>query len=199
MLFRSRDGPLHAEANGDVLFWKGSLTRTGPGEVFSERVGGVRKGKNFLAVGCTMQFGAEQALQDSFAGLRIEMQRGAGAYDLRVQLGVRDGKPFLRIEDGRASGQLETIQQNLEVPGFDARGVQHLELRVVPRGDAQSRAFALQASWNGIPLHTHDLKTLTANTTTELKTMLFVGGGKGSNVDVKFDDYRLERRKDATK
>ena len=62
------------------------------------------------------------------------------------------------------------------------------ELRVVARGDSQGRAFALHAWWNGLLLHSHDLMTLTENTTTELKTMLLAGGAKCSAVDVKFDD-----------
>ena len=67
---------------------------------------------------------------------------------------------------------------------------------VVQRGDAQSRQSGLQVRWNGVLLHEQDLKSLGGSTGTELHTVLFVSGSKGSRVDVAFDDYRLERRKE---
>jgi hypothetical protein len=165
-------------------------------ELTAERVGAVRNGKNFLAVGCTMQLGGKQPTNEGFAGLRIEMQRGGGAFDLRAQVGVREGGPFVRIEDGaRGGGPDETVQQKLELAGFDRLAPQQLELRVVPRGDTQGRALTLQVLWNGVVVHQHELKMLTGNTQTELKTVLFASGSKGSEIDVRFDDYRLERRK----
>ncbi|MBL8727727.1 MAG: hypothetical protein JNM25_04800 [Planctomycetes bacterium] len=164
-------------------------------ELTAERVGAVRNGKNFLAVGCTMQLGQQQPAGEGFAGLRIEMQRGGGAFDLRAQVGVREGRAFLRIEDGRSNGPDDTVQQWLDLAGFDRLAPQQLELRVVPRGDSQGRALTLQVWWNGVVAYQHELKMLTGNTQTELKTVLFASGTKGSEIDVRFDDYRLERRK----
>ena len=106
-----------------------------------------------------------------------------------------DDAPF--VEDGRAEGKEENVEQKyLTIDGFDFSAPQQLELRVVPRGDEQAKQFALQASWNGAVVYRRDLKTLTGNTNTELKTVLFVNGRKGDDVDVAFDDYRLERRKE---
>jgi tetratricopeptide (TPR) repeat protein len=190
-----RDGSLWAQVEHDALVFRGKLSRTGSGEVFAERLGAVRNGKNFLAVACTLQCGAGQPAGDGFAGLRIEMQRGGGGHELRVQVGIREGQPFLRIEDGRSDGREEIVQQQLQVADFDRLAAHQLELRVVPRGEAQSRALALQVRWNGLVVHQHDLKMLTGNTSTELKTALFASGSKGSDIDVRFDDYRLERRK----
>jgi len=189
-----RDGPLWAEVVDGALVFAGTLSRTGNGEVTAERVGAVRNGKNFLAVAASMQLGTGQPAGEGFAGLRIELQRGGGAFDLRAQVGVREGQPFLRIEDGRG-GPDDTFSENLTIAGFDRLQPQQLELRVVPRGEAQSRALTLQVWWNGFVVHQHDLKTLTGNTGTELKTVLFASGQKGSRIDVRFDDYRLERRK----
>lgn len=185
----------HASAPGTVLRLSGQLGR-GDDEVLVERIGAVPKAKNFLAVGVSMRVGTEHARTDGFAGLRIEMQRAGGAPDCRIQIGVRDGKPFLGVEDGRGAEDT-AVRRTLEIAEFDPAAAQQLELRVVPRGEApQSRAFALQVRWNGLLVHSQDLKTLTATTPTELKTVLFAGGSKGGKIDVTFDDYRLERRKE---
>ena len=188
------DGTLKGTIPDNKLLFHGEFNRTG--EVFVERVGAIPKGRNFLAVGCTMQLGKSHARGDGLAGLRIEMQRAAGTYDVRVQLGIREGKPFLQIEDGRVTNGDERVTPVLEIPGFDPAAEHRLELRVVPRGDAQSKTFVLQSRWNGAVVHQHELKTLTASSTGELKTVLFVSGSKGTDVDVQFDDYVLERRKD---
>ncbi|MBX3464475.1 MAG: hypothetical protein KF830_15000 [Planctomycetes bacterium] len=189
-----RDGANWAVVQDDALLFRVARI-SGSGELTAERIGAVRSGKNFLAVGCTMQIGPGQPAGDGFAGLRVELARGSGAPELRVQVGVREGKPFLRIEDGRSDGRTDAEQKALAIEGFDRLAAQQLELRVVPRGEAQSRALALQVRWNGILVHQHELKTLTGNTSTELKTVLFAQGSKGNAVDVRFDDYRLERRK----
>ncbi len=190
-----RDGSTWAAVSDGALLFKGPLSRQGNGEVTAERVGAVRNGKNFLAVGCTLQLGADQPAGEGFAGLAIELQRGGGAFELRAQVGVREGRPFLRIEDGTSQGNVDVVQKWLEIAGFDRLALQQLELRVVPRGDAQGRMLLLQVSWNGFVVHQHDLKMLTGNTQTELRTVLFAQGNKGSKIDVRFDDYRLERRK----
>lgn len=45
-------------------------------------------------------------------------------------------------------------------------------------------------------MHTQDLVSLNGSSQTELKTILFAQGPKGGRCDVRFDDYRLERRKE---
>jgi len=102
----------------------------------------------------------------------------------------------VRIEDGREGGQDVVVQQPLTIAGFDARAAHRLELRVVPRGEEQQKQFTLLVSWAGRTVFRHDLKMLTANTPGELVTALFVSGRKADEVDVAFDDYVLERRKD---
>jgi tetratricopeptide (TPR) repeat protein len=186
-----RDGALGAQIADKRLVFRGQFSRNGA--VSAERAGAVRQARNFLAVGCTLELGKGHPRADGFAGVRIETQRSnTGQADLQVQLGVREGKPYLKIDENRE----EARQVDLTVPEFDAGAPHQLELRVMPRGDAQARAFVVQASWNGYVVHRHDLKTLTGNTQTELKTVLFVTGSKGGPVDVSFDDYRLERRKE---
>jgi hypothetical protein len=71
-----------------------------------------------------------------------------------------------------------------------------LELRIVPRGEPSSRQFALVASWNGVVVHRRDMQSISGNTNSELKTVIFALGDKGDEVDVAFDDWRLERRKE---
>ncbi|MFM1872941.1 MAG: hypothetical protein RL398_2363 [Planctomycetota bacterium] len=187
-----RDGSLGAQVRDGNLVFRGNFSRNGQGEVFVRRAGAVAKGKNFLAVGCRMMLGPNQPRSEGFSGLRIATQRGSGReYDLRVQIGIREGQPYLMLEESRE----EPLRTALEVPGFDVTQWQDLELRVVPRGD-QGRNFALEVSWNGRLIRSHELKTLTGNTNNELETVLFASGSKGGEVDVRFDEYRLERRKE---
>jgi len=192
----NRDPGCGASIVGDTLVFGGKFTPTGAGtaEVSVERVGGVRQGKNFLAVRVTMQLGPKQS-PANFAGLCIQGQRGGGN-DLSVRVGVREGGPYLRLEDGREAGQERVEVLKLQVQGFDAKARHEIELRVVPRGDTQSKSFTLLVIWNGVVVHRHDLKMLTGSTSQELHTILFATGKRGDDVDVRFDDYRLERRKD---
>ena len=87
-----------------------------------------------------------------------------------------------------------------KVPDFQPLGEQALEFRVVPRetqaGSGASNQFVLQCSWNGVVVHERPITTLNRTTTTELHTMLEITGTKDSDVDVRFDDFQLERRKD---
>jgi len=67
----------------------------------------------------------------------------------------------------------------------------------LPRDEA-GRLFALQAFWNGQPLleQPRPLDNLRRDTQFELRTQLFAAGARGGAVDVTFDEYHLERRKD---
>lgn len=190
---KERDGNFVPDVHDNKLVFRGKFSRAGQGEIWAERVGAVLHGKNFLAVGITMTLGKDHPRGDGFAGLRIETQRGSqGQTDFQVQVGVREGKPHLRIAEQRD----EPFAQNLEIEGFDPTAPQRLELRVVPRGEAQARNFTLQVRWNDRVVHTRDLKALSGSTAAELHTVMFAAGSKGSDVDVTFDDYRLERRKE---
>ncbi|MBL9078617.1 MAG: hypothetical protein JNL08_13990 [Planctomycetes bacterium] len=186
-----RDGSNGAAVQDDALVFRVPAGRFGGGEMTAERTGAVQNGKNFLAVGCTLQLGAAQSAAEGEAGLRIELQRGGGTHELRAMVGVREGQPYVRIQDGRE----DDVKLTPTIAGFDRTGEQRLELRAVPRGELQSRQLTLQVWWNGQLLAQHELKTLTGNTAGVLKTVLFAGGPKGAAIDVRFDDYRLERRK----
>ncbi|MCC7396219.1 MAG: tetratricopeptide repeat protein [Planctomycetes bacterium] len=166
------------------------------GEVTVLREGAVRHGKNFLATGVTMQLGAGHPAGEDFVGLGIELGRGSGGNDLIVRVGIREGAPYLRLEDGRDDGKQPPASGALTVPGFELAGRHEIELRVVPRGDEQSKQNTLLVAWNGEVVARHDLKQLTGNTSGELRTVLFATGSRNARVDVAFDDYRLERRKD---
>jgi tetratricopeptide (TPR) repeat protein len=192
-----RDGTCGPSIAGETLVFgpKFMPTGSGPPEVTVQRLSAVPKGKGFLAVRITMQLGPKQSPTNSFAGLCIKGQRGGGN-DLEVRVGIREGSPFLRLVDGRDAGQDKTELIKLQLERFDPKARHELELRVVPRGEAGGRAFTLLVSWNGVVVHRHDLKMLAATTTQELHTILFAEGKRGDDVDVRFDDYRLERRKD---
>ncbi|MBL8755928.1 MAG: hypothetical protein JNK15_21715, partial [Planctomycetes bacterium] len=191
------DAQLKAEVHaGRLVFRSDKFTK---GEVVWERRNAVKRGKNFLAVGVTMQQGPNhQRGNGDFTGLGIEVQGGNGNVDLQIRLGIREGKPALWWKDGRDQDKDQEASgwRPIVVPGFDVAAAHQLELRVVPRGDPQAKQFALHASWNGDVVFRHDLKFLTGNLTPELKTVLFAQGASRSVPDVAFDDYRLERRKD---
>lgn len=191
-----RDGAaVEPKIKDNELVFQGTLQRTGDGEVGAKRLGAVLAAKNFLAVSCTLQLGPTQPQSDGFAGLRIELPRGNGPAEFVVELGIREGQPFFTLRDGRDS---EAERLPLAVPGFALRDKQQLELRVVPIGDAKaaSRALELQVSWNGAVVQRRELKALTSQSRNELTTTLFASGTKGSPVDVRFGDYRLERKKE---
>ena len=188
------DGTLVPAVRDGALRFLGKVQRSGRGERFGEpgmvelwadRVLAVTKGKNFLAVGVDMQLGPAASGNDGLSGLGIESSRGAGNVDFQVLVGVRNGKAWLRVLDGRDSQGEAEPQVPLDVPGF--------ELRVEPRGEKQ---FALAVHWNDAVVHTRELKGLSGNTTSELKTFVFAAASKDNDFDVSFDDYHLERRKE---
>lgn len=186
-----RDGACGPVLESGRLFLRGKLTRTG--EVSVERKDAIKKAKNFLAVGIDLQLGAGHVRGVGFTGLRIESARGSsGQADTQVVLGIREDKPHLRIVDNREEARLV----DLAIPGFDPRARHSLEIRLVPRGDAQSRLFALQVSWGGAMVHEQELKGLSGSSGGELKIVLFASGNRGSDLDAAFDDFRLERRKE---
>lgn len=186
-----RDGSVAAQLTDNRLVFRGKLSRTG--EVAVDRTGAVQKSMNFLAVGCSLQLGANHSATSGFAGLRIETQRGSsGQADTQVWLGIREGRPHLRVIDAREEPKLIP----LEIAGFDRRASHRLELRMVPRGDSQSRMLALQVRWNGALVHEQDMKGISGGSGGALRTLLFASGSLGDAVDAAFDDYMLERRKE---
>lgn len=201
---RHNDGELKPELVDGGVVLRGHVARSGRGErfgdpgmveIWAERELAVAKGRNFLAVGVDMKLGAKASPTDGFSGLGIEVSRGSSGIDFQALLGVRNGKPWLRLLDGQKdddkAGEPGTA---LEVPGFDRRALQKLSLRVEPRGEKQ---FTLLVEWNGAIVHRRDLKSLSGSTSNELKTFVFGSASKDSDLDVAFDDYHLERRKDA--
>lgn len=190
-----RDGPLGATVSGGKLRFRDRFSRSGRGEVWAERASAVQKGKNFLAVGCTLELGDGQPLGSGFAGIRLQTQQGSsGRTDFKIELGVREGEPFLLVRDNREDTRLKSA--DLDITGFAPRGEHELEIRVLPQAKDEGRTFVLQVSWNGQIVHQRELKSLSGTTQTELKTILFAEGPRGSEVDVAFDDYVLERKKE---
>jgi tetratricopeptide (TPR) repeat protein len=178
------DAPGGFAAESGRLVLKGTLRR----DVRAERRGAVQRGGRFLGVGISLELGAAHQ-QCEFVGLRIQTQSGgSGAAELVAQIGYRRGRPHVRVVDGRDE------PTNVAVDGVNASGPQQLMLRVEPRQDG--RQFDLVCTWNGAVVHSQPIKRLNASTGNPLETLLVVQGQPGTNVDVRFDDYHLERRKD---
>lgn len=133
----------------------------------------------------------------SEAGLRLAKEDRAGQpFLLTIGLGRSTGQPvpFLLLTDGTTNDGEKPTQLTLDALGsIDFAEPQRLAVEVEPTGDAQGR-FVLRVYWNDHLVHTVDgLKGLTPRNTWTLYTDLFA---KGTGVDVRFDDYRLVRRKE---
>lgn len=185
MLARIRDGR--------VVFNK-SIPRTGPGEAFIERASGVKPAKNFLACSATMEVGPRHTVSNSIVGLGIEIRRARSGVELSARVGLKDGKPYIGIIDGKDAKGERIVQASPDV-ALRENGPQALELRVVPRSGENNKQLILQIYFNDALVMSHELKQLSGSTQNELKTLLFIEGDKGADVDVAFDDYKLERRK----
>lgn len=183
---QERDGSLGATVEDNRFVFRGKFARAT--EVWAKRSGAVQKGGKFLAVGARMALRPGHGAQDSFAGLRIQSRGSGGTPEFQAQIGLRDGKPFWFLREGKQDPQQSP-------PGGDvaAAGDHTLELRVQDRGE---NLFSLQFVLDGVVLQQKDLTLLRGGDSKELETMFVVSGRSGASCDVAFDDYHLERRKD---
>lgn len=179
-----------AQIDAGKVRFAGELQRQ---EESLHRVGAVKKAGNFLAAEVVMTLGTGNP-PSLRAGLRLEVPSAgqAGGNVFQAWLGVRDGKTLLRVEDGRED------PQTFELPNLDvaAGKPQRLRFELLPRNE-QQKQLSLLCYWNNVPVHEPiGLKSVNQGGGGELKTVLFVGGNRGSKVDVAFDDYHLERVKE---
>jgi tetratricopeptide (TPR) repeat protein len=191
------DKGLGARIRDGRLVFKGSFSTGGSGEVFAERNEAVLRGKNFLATGVELEVLPGTDLSESWSGLGIEIHRGRQGVDFSARVGVFQGQPMVTVRDGRESDDNAPVRKKLSPSLMKAGGPQELELRVVPDGDEDARQQLLQVYFNDALVHTQQLKLLTRSTNTPLKTIVFTSGNKRAKTDVAFDNYRLERRKEA--
>jgi hypothetical protein len=105
-----------------------------------------------------------------------------------------NGKPYVEVIDGRDEKGPIRIAPSLTVP-LRTDGPQELELRVEPRTGNNSKQLQLLVYLNGALVLSHELKQLSGSTQNELRTVLFAEGDPAAQVDLAFDDYKLERRK----
>ena len=181
-----RDGALGATVEQNRLRFAGKFTKAT--EASATRTGAVNKGGKFLAVGATMELLQKHTAQDTFAGVRIQSRSSGGSADFTAQVGLRDGKPYFYVKEGKADPA-----QSPQGAATASPGPHKFDLRVVDRGE---NLFALLCSMDGVELHRQDLTLLRASDQRELETMLLVSGRAGNVADVAFDEYHLERRKD---
>ena len=181
-----RDGALGAAVEQNRMRFAGKFSKAT--EVSATRIGAVNKGGKFLAVGVQMELLPPHTAQDTFAGLRIQSRSSGGASDFTAQVGLRDGKPYFYVKEGKADAA-----QAAPGAALAAAGPHRFELRVLDRGE---NLFTLVCVMDGMELHRQDLTLLRAADQKELETTLFVSGRSGSASDVAFDEYHLERRKD---
>lgn len=181
-------------ANGRMVFNK-SFPRNGKGAVSVERANGVKPGKNFLACSVTMEVGAKHDAMNSTCGLAIETRRARAGIEFSARVGMYNGKPYVEVVDGRDENGPLRLAPTLSVAAR-VDGPQELEMRVQPRaGSTNSKQLQLLIYFNDALVLSHELKQLSGSTQNELRTVLFAEGDKGAQVDLAFDDYKLERRK----
>ena len=130
-------------------------------------------------------------------GLGIEIHRGRQGVDMSARVGVYQGQPMVTVRDGRESDDNAAVRKKLSPALMRDSGAQQLELRVVPNGADDARQMILQVYFNNALVHSQQLKLLTRSTNTALKTIVFTSGNKRASTDVAFDNYQLERRKEA--
>ena len=181
-----RDGGLSAVVEDHRLLFRGRFSRTG--EVSATRLGAVSRGGKFLAASARMETLSGHQAMDSFVGLRIQSRSSGGAADFAAQVGLRDGKPYFLVREGK-----QDPTQSPPGSGAVSSGPHTVELRVLDRGE---NLFRLLCIMDGEVLHEQDLTLLRASDQKELETTLLVSGRSGANVAAAFDDYHLERRKD---
>lgn len=189
----NQDAKLGAKIRDGRLVLKGEFTK---GEVSAERANAVKFAKNFLACSVSMQLGPKHDLANSEVGLGIEIRRARKGIDFSARVYLKEGRPFVTVQDGRDSAGDTIIDLPLADNLMRTGRPQNLELRVMPRGEDNARQRLLHVYFNDQLVMSHELKQLTGSTSTELKTMLFATGDRRAQVDVAFDDYTLERRKD---
>lgn len=155
-----------------------------------------------LRVEVTIQVSPRHDARYALLQLALPARRSEEAPMFRVRFGTRDGKPYLRIEDGdRRSARRPEDERKWEPvdlgavvysPGQEVR----LALELAPRPESGGRAFVLRAYWNDVLVHERPIERLGARTRGPLHVDLRVEGRPGSRADVSFDDFRLVRRKE---
>ncbi len=189
---KNQDGSLRPEVKNGRMVLQGRFKTKGA--VSAERANGVKPGKNFLAVSVTMAVGPKHNSTNSIAGLAIETRRARSGVEFSARVGMYNGKPYVEVIDGRDEKGPIRIAPSLTVP-LRTDGPQELELRVEPRTGNNSKQLQLLVYLNGALVLSHELKQLSGSTQNELRTVLFAEGDPAAQVDLAFDDYKLERRK----
>lgn len=190
------DKGLGARIRDGRMVFNGAFSTGGAGEVFAERTEAIARGKNFLATGVEMEVLPDTESSESWNGLGIEIHRGRQGVDFSARVGLFEGRPMVTVLDGKDKGDTKPVRKLLPA-SLKRDGAQELELRVVPNGDENARQLILQVYFNDTMVHSQQLKLLTRSTNTALKTILFTSGNKRAKTNVAFDNYRLERRKEA--
>ncbi|MGA1605959.1 MAG: tetratricopeptide repeat protein [Planctomycetota bacterium] len=130
-----------------------------------------------------------------FAGLRLtpETQRGGS---FQVELGLKsygaNRQPELRLVDGPPAREDSVTVKPLDVEVGVGQPVV-LAVEFVQAIDASDKSLTLRVLWNGEVVDERPIKTLRSNSAQPLATDFVV---RGRPVHVRFDDYRLERRKE---
>jgi tetratricopeptide (TPR) repeat protein len=191
-----RNGPVGPRILDGVLVVQGKL----PGADVVRASRELEKSGAFLRAEVTLWFGPEHE-GAPFCGL-VLTSRGPGAVqgtpEFSARLGCRDRQPLVQVEDGNQAHARDDEKKNFE-PVLLARKVDpaqpnRLALEVFPLG-ADDKRFVLKAFWNGDLVHERPLNRLSRGTQSPLLIDLRVEGRPGTTVHVRFDDYRLERRK----
>jgi tetratricopeptide (TPR) repeat protein len=188
----TRDGALIPRLSDGVLRFIGQSGRVEQ-DAFVRRT--LKRGGDFLSAEVNVQLGGDIATTN-FAGLRIS--NAARAEDFVIEVGFRrfsaDLVPHVRVQDGAPRGDQNRDPIQLRDLAVDMLGKQTLLVAIVPDADRSSNKVGLAIYWNGRLVHQEPaLRGLNTRSTFQLATDLVVAG---KQVNVGFDDYRLERRKE---
>lgn len=154
----------------------------------------LEKGGRFLKLGTTFQIGRDSA-GVRFTGVRLTQGGRNARFHLQVGASAASNQgsmqPQAVLKDAStSSGEGEEVIL-LPVENFDSNGVHRVEIEAVP-GDKPA-SFVLIIRWNGVEVQRfEEIRSLRPSTTFPLHMDLFIDGR--GQVDVAFDDFRLNRR-----
>ena len=197
-----RNGALRPLVQGGELVLDGEITVAGKPVAARKRL---ERAGDFLAVEARLTPRGD--LPGRTYGLQlVDGGRAAGnlsVNDFRARFGVKDGQPYLQIQDGDpAQAQDPTRFDAVPLPPackVEAGKPVRLGLEVVPRKEGDSY-WTLRALWDGAVVHEREVTRLNKNLRQiALLTDLFAEAPLHQKVDAAFDEYRLVRRKDQGK
>lgn len=189
---KNPSGRVGPKLDGDVVRFKG-VPKATPAYIRRD----VTKAGNFLRTDVSMTIDAGSDLR--FAGIELSLvARNRAKQNFRLRFGVHLGTdqtlaPYVFMKDGTRDDSETSLV--IDVPDFAPSGER--TIAVATRPGEKPSTFALDLLWNGEVVHSfEEVRTFRPTTGTPLAVDLVVEGRSGGSVNVTFDDFRMNRRRE---